>query len=76
MSILDKYQGKLLAADEAPEVVEGDWDYDKVVLMAFEDHVTFQRWANSEEYQEISRDRIASTESVTLLVQGLSAPRR
>ena len=37
MEVFERYSGRLLAADEAPHVVEGRWDRDKVVLMAFPD---------------------------------------
>ncbi|UWZ33499.1 DUF1330 domain-containing protein [Dactylosporangium roseum] len=70
MPVLTRYQGRLLAADEAPVTVEGSWPYDKVVLMAFEDRAAFERWANSPEYREISEDRLAATDGVVLTVQG------
>jgi len=72
MPVLLKYGGRLLAADEQPAVVEGPWSGDKVVVMAFPDRETFTRWSTSPEYQEISRDRLAATEGVVLLVHGIS----
>jgi uncharacterized protein (DUF1330 family) len=47
MPILSKYGGRLLAADEHPEVTEGQWDGDKVVLMAFPDREAFTAWVTS-----------------------------
>lgn len=35
MGVFAKYSGTILAADESPHVVEGDWDRQKVVLMSF-----------------------------------------
>lgn len=75
LPVLAKYRGRLLAADEAPRVVEGSWPYDKVVLMAFDSRESFQAWADSPEYREISRDRIAATEGVVLLLDGLPGHR-
>jgi uncharacterized protein (DUF1330 family) len=72
MPVLAKYGGRLLAADEHPSIVEGQWSGDKVVLMAFPDRDTFTAWANSPEYQEISKDRLAATEGAVLLVRGLA----
>jgi uncharacterized protein (DUF1330 family) len=72
MPVLRKYGGRLLAADEGPEVVEGQWSGDKVVVLAFADREGFTAWADSAEYQEISKDRVAATESIVLLVRGLS----
>lgn len=71
MEVLTGYGGRLLAADEHPEVIEGEWPYDKVILMAFQDRETFRRWAYSPEYQKISTDRVAATTGVVLLARGL-----
>ena len=37
MDVFRQFNGRLLAADEAPQVVEGQWDREKVVLMSFPD---------------------------------------
>lgn len=66
-----KYRGQLLAADERPKVVEGTWERDKVVLLAFPDEAAYHEWADSEEYQAISRDRAAGAETISLIVRGL-----
>jgi uncharacterized protein (DUF1330 family) len=71
MPVLIKYGGRLLAAEEWPERLQGDWPFDKAILMAFKDRASWQRWAMSEEYQAISRDRIAATDGVVLLVNGI-----
>jgi uncharacterized protein (DUF1330 family) len=72
MPILTQYGGRLLAADEHPEVTEGQWDGDKVVLMAFPDRETFMAWVASPEYQEIAKDRMAAAETTAILVRGLT----
>jgi len=41
MDVFQQDSGKLLAANEAPQVVEGQWGRDKVVLMAFPDERSF-----------------------------------
>ncbi|GAA0422499.1 DUF1330 domain-containing protein [Streptomyces luteireticuli] len=71
LPVLERYGGRLLAADERPAVVEGEWEREKVVLIAFPDRDAFERWAGSAAYREISRDRTASTEGVVLLVRGV-----
>ncbi|MGI5184442.1 DUF1330 domain-containing protein [Dactylosporangium sp. CA-152071] len=71
MPVLKQYGGRLLAADERATVVEGAWPHDKLILMAFEDRAAFERWAGSPEYQEISKDRVAATEGLVLLVDGV-----
>ncbi len=75
MEVFARYAGTLLAADEAPQIIEGDWDRDKVVLMSFPDEAAFRAWAESPDYQRISQDRQAGAETVVLLVQALHATR-
>jgi len=72
MPVLEKYSGQLLAADESPRVLEGDWgDRNKVVLMEFADAAAFRAWATSPEYTEIAEDRKAGADAVVLLIKGL-----
>lgn len=71
MPVLEQYHGKLLAADESPRVLEGEWwDRNKVVLMAFDDAAAFRAWAASPEYAEIAEDRKAGADAVVLLIKG------
>ena len=72
MDVFRRYQGTLLAADESPQLIEGQWDRDKVVLMSFPDEAAFRLWSESPEYQEISKDRRAGAETVVLLAKGLA----
>ncbi len=71
MGVLKRYQGRLLAADEKPRVVEGEWDREKVVLLCFPDEAAFWEFSDSAEYQEIAKDRKAGSTAVILLVQGI-----
>lgn len=71
MDVFRQFNGRLLAADEAPRVVEGQWDREKIVLMSFPDEAAYAAFADSAAYQEISKDRLAGTEAVVLLAQGL-----
>ena len=72
MDVFRRYQGTLLAADESPQLIEGQWDRDKVVLMSFPDEAAFRLRSESPEYQEISKDRRAGAETVVLLAKGLA----
>ena len=71
-AVWKKYRGRLLAADERPKVVEGEWDRNKLVLLSFPDEASYHEWADSEEYQAISKDRTAGAETISLLVRGVA----
>jgi uncharacterized protein (DUF1330 family) len=70
MGVMKRYKGRVLAADEKPLVIEGEWERDKVVLLSFPDEAAFREWAESPDYLEISKDRKAGSEAVVLLVKG------
>lgn len=73
MRVLAGFDGRLLAADESPAVVEGAWPYQKVILLEFPDRGAFERWGSSPEYTEIARDRLAATTGCVLLVSGIAS---
>jgi uncharacterized protein (DUF1330 family) len=72
MDVFRRFDGKLLAADEHPLVLEGQWDRNKLVLLSFPDEPAARRFIEDREYQEISRDRKAGADTVSLLVWGIS----
>ena len=71
MEVFRRHPGTLLAADESPQVMEGQWDREKVVLMSFPDEAAFRGFVQSPEYEDISKDRRAGADTVVLLVKGL-----
>lgn len=71
MEVFRRYSGTLLAADETPQVIEGDWDREKVVLMSFPNEAAFREWAESPDYQRISGDRRAGADTMVVLVQAI-----
>ena len=76
MEVFRRHPGTLLAADESPRVIEGEWDREKVVLMSAPtkspDEAAFRAWSESPEYRSISEDRHAGADTVVLLVNGLA----
>lgn len=71
MGVMKQFKGRVLVSDEHPQVIEGTWDRDKVVVLEFPDEPAFREWAESPEYREISKDRFAGSNAVVLLVKGL-----
>jgi uncharacterized protein (DUF1330 family) len=71
MEVFLRHSCTVLAADEAPQIIEGQSDREKVVLMEFPDETAFREWAESPDYQRISKDRRTGADTVVLLVQAL-----
>jgi uncharacterized protein (DUF1330 family) len=75
MPVLIRYGGRLLAADEAPAVLEGEAAGEKLNIIGFPDEAAARRWLDSPEYGEIAVDRLAASDGVVLLVQGFEPKR-
>jgi uncharacterized protein (DUF1330 family) len=71
MDVFKNFAGALLAADESPVVLEGDWAYSKAVLISFPDEKALRDWAESKAYREIARDRIAGASGPIIMLRGL-----
>jgi uncharacterized protein (DUF1330 family) len=63
--------GELLAADNAPACLAGQFDADRVVLLRFDDEATFRSFFDSDEYKQIAVDRDAGADVTLLMVRGL-----
>ena len=71
MPVLRQYGGRLLVSEENPKPLEGEWDGRKLVLLAFESREAALRWSGSPEYQRIARDRIAGSDAIVVMAEGL-----
>jgi uncharacterized protein (DUF1330 family) len=64
--------GKLVAVDDAPLVLEGNWHGPRVVILEFEDEAAFKEWYYSPEYQEALQIRLGATDSRSALVHTMT----
>ncbi|MCM6773558.1 DUF1330 domain-containing protein [Nocardia sp. CDC159] len=71
LDVLNRFGGRVLAADERPSVEEGSWEHDKVVLLEFPDERAFRTFSDSPEYREIAVDRTAGSHGPVLLIHGI-----
>ena len=71
MDIFSKYEGKLLSVDEGAEILEGDWDYTRAVLIEFPSQELAKAWYFSEEYQSLAAHRFASSDANIVMLNGL-----
>ena len=68
--IFARYKGSYLAVDNEPEVLEGDWNYSRAIIIRFDNKKDFDAWYRSEEYQEILKYRLFASECDAILIQG------
>jgi len=72
MPIWQKYRGELLAVDEKPMVLEGEWRHTRTVLLRFPDAAEAERWYRSPEYQALAQHRWKGSRANVALLSGLA----
>ena len=68
-NVFSKFNGKYLKVDNNPVVLEGKWDYSRLVLIEFPDKDSFNKWYYSAEYQAILKHRLLSAECDTIVIE-------
>ena len=58
-----------------PNVIEGRWSGEKVVLLSFPDENAFRKFYDAPEYQAIAKDRNEGADTVLLLIKGATKER-
>lgn len=71
VDIFKKYDGRVLGFDESPEVLEGEWDYTRTVLIEFPSEESALAWYRSDEYQALATHRFAASTANTVLIKGI-----
>ena len=72
MAVFETYNGKILAVDENQEVLEGDYDRTRTVLIEFPSNEEAMAWYESEAYQAIAQHRWASSDAVVIMIEGMA----
>jgi len=68
--VFTRYQGRVLAVDDSPSLLEGEWRYTRTVLIHFPSEAEARRWYDSPEYQALAQHRWRASSADIILVQG------
>lgn len=71
MEIFARSPGRLLAVDEAPNVVEGEWPWTRTVLLEFPDQASLDAWYRSDDYQALAQHRFGAADGSLAVVSAL-----
>lgn len=69
-AVFSQYAGTVIAVDDAPEVLEGDWSRTRIVMIRFPDEAALKGWYGSAAYQELAQYRRRASQADILLVHG------
>jgi uncharacterized protein (DUF1330 family) len=68
--IFEKYKGEVIIADDDPIVLEGSWNYTRVVMIRFPNEEELRLWYDSPEYQALAKYRQKASQADILIVKG------
>ena len=68
---VQKYGGKYLVRGGKSEVLEGEWQPKRIVVLEFESPKRAKEWLNCEEYREPRRMRHRTASTNMILVEGM-----
>jgi uncharacterized protein (DUF1330 family) len=68
---VEKYGGKYIVRGGATEVLEGDWNPKRIVVLEFESMQRAKEWLNCEEYREPRKMRHRTAKTNMIVVEGV-----
>jgi uncharacterized protein (DUF1330 family) len=69
---VEKYGGRYIVRGGETEVLEGDWQPKRIVVLQFDTSQHAKDWLNSEEYREPRKMRHRTARTNMILVEGLA----
>jgi uncharacterized protein (DUF1330 family) len=66
-----KYGGKYIVRGGKTEVLEGDWQPKRIVILQFDSMERAKEWLNCEEYREPRKLRHATAKTNMIVVEGI-----
>ncbi len=66
--------GRVIVADDAPELIEGSWHAKRTVVLGFDSVEAARNWYRSPEYQGVVGLRHAAADSNAVIVVGFEMP--
>ena len=71
--VFAKYHGEVVAVEDQPRVLEGDWPAGRLVLIRFPTEQALRSWYESPEYQRILEYRRKASTGCVAVVTGRDA---
>jgi uncharacterized protein (DUF1330 family) len=68
---VEKYGGKYVVRGGKTEVLEGDWNPKRIVVLKFESARRAKEWLNCEEYREPRKMRHRTAKTNMVVVEGV-----
>jgi len=70
-AIFSEFEGRMLAVNESPTVVEGEWPFTRTVIIEFPSQSDARAWYDSDAYQTLATHRFSASVANIVFVDGL-----
>ena len=75
MRVFRNFSGEVLAVEDTPVPIEGEWPFDRTVVLRFPSREEALLWIESAEYRDIVKHRHNGTKSNVVMLDGFQ-PRK
>ena len=70
-AVVESYGGKFVVRGGTVEVVQGDWNPSRLVIIEFESAEQALNWENSQEFAELRELRNGASNSNVIVIEGV-----
>lgn len=74
MPTIAAFGGRFIVRGGQMEVLEGNWQPNRIVILEFESIAKAKAWLNSPEYSEVKKIRHSTAVSNAIVVEGFAEP--
>ena len=69
-AVFSQFRGEVIAVEESPRVLEGEWPAGRTVIIRFPNEGELRRWYDSEAYQALACHRQNASYSRIAIISG------
>jgi uncharacterized protein (DUF1330 family) len=69
--LIERYGGRYLVRGGDHDVLEGDWEPTRLVVLEFPDMTSLKAWYNSQEYAPVKALRMGAASARLIAVEGM-----
>ncbi len=68
--VFSKYNGKVIAVEDNPRILEGNWPTGRTVVIKFPNDSELRKWYDSNEYQSLAKRRKEASIATIAIITG------
>ena len=69
-AVFEQYEGQVVAVEDNPTILEGEWPAGRTILIRFPDEQALRVWYDSPEYQHLARRRREASVASVAVISG------